>query len=100
MNMFGVRFRRKFVINNQAKELSLILPTYSTVEHILLISSSHSFLPQNRRYTVMSIISASLFANIQLETFTNSAFLPSQRLNSLQSQRYILVSSANQQNFI
>ena len=73
--MFGVRFPGEFVVNNQAMEFSLIYPTYSTIELIQLIGRSHFFLPENRRYTVLSIFSASLFANIQLQTFTNSAFV-------------------------
>ena len=76
MDLFGVTFPREFVINNQAEEFSFIYPTYRTIEHIQLISSSHSFfLPENRRYTVLSIISASLIAGIQLHTLTNSGFI-------------------------
>ena len=56
------------------------------------------FLPDNRIYTLLSMFSASLFANIQMQTFTNSAFITFKRLNSLQSDRYILVSSVNKLN--
>ena len=100
MNMFGVRFPREFVLNNQAEEFILIFPIYSTIEHIQLISSSHCFLPENRRYTVLSIFTANLFANIQLQTFANSVFIALYRLTLLQSERYILVSSANKLNSI
>ena len=75
MNFFGVRFLKEFVINNQAKEFSFVFPRFGTIEHIQLIGSSHFFLPMNRRYTVLLILSASLFADIQSQTFTNSALI-------------------------